>query len=55
MLLLATGLLDGSYGQQAFPANVYLVNTDNVGDWLETEHVDLQWDYENACGVQINS
>ena len=54
MLLLATGLLDGSYDQQAFPANVYLVNTDNVGDWLETEHVDLQWDYENACGVQVN-
>ncbi len=48
---IATGLMDGRYDHVEIPANVYLVTTDNVNDWLANEYVNLRWDFDNSVGI----
>ena len=48
---IATGLMDGRYDHIEVPASVYLVNTENVDDWMADQHVDLHWDFENSVGA----
>lgn len=50
---LATGLADGSIDHEESPANVYLINSDTIMEYLEKEQSHLQWDLENKTAKEV--